>query len=450
MRFPSLLSHLTLISVLALPLAAQVEDLSSDDPKVRAKAVESLGEKGQKAQAAPDTVCEALGKTVKDPAKEVREKTVMALIKTGSQHCQAPLRAATGDANPDIQSLAIDGLVNFYSPGYVKFGWMNSVKSFGSDLKNRFKEEEPLVVPLSVPVAEEDIAAIAKKITGGSSMESRANAARAAGILRGKQAIPELLKALESPDKEVAIESIRALNKIRDVSVGERMTGLLASGDQDVQVEAAETLGNLRTKEAVPGLEQLVRSGKKDVKRAALTALAKIPDNGQEKLFLLYLRDKDENLRAAAAEGLGRGGDDSDLAELQDAFAQEKKETARLSMAFAAVHLGDLGEAAVSGRRVELHLPAAGGSSVSGRAGPRSEGAVRALHAANFRYPRPEDPPGVRHCHERHPRQRVPPEATDQRLRLPGRGSGDPGAEELAGPTRLTPWTRPLPSRRPA
>lgn len=328
--------------VCALPLTAQVEDLDSTDPKVREKAVESLGDKGQKAQAPPDTVCGALMKTVADPVKEIRQDTIVAAIKTGSSHCQEVLRRATRDADPDVQSLAVDGIVNFYQPGYVKFGWLNSVKEFGSDLKKRFKDPEPLVVPLSVSASDADIDAVAAKIAGGSSMESRANAARAAGILRANRAIPQLLEGAQSADKEVAVESIRALNKIRDVSVGPKMTHLLSSGDQDVQIEAAAALGNLRTKEAVPGLEQLVRSGKKDVKRAALTALAKIPDNGQEKLFLLYLNDKDEDLRAAAAEGIGRGGNADDLKTIQDTFAQEKKETARLSMAFAAVHLGDL------------------------------------------------------------------------------------------------------------
>ncbi len=342
MRLSSPLVLLTLTLLSSGALLAQVEDLSSNDPKVRAKAVESLGEKGQKAQAEPSVVCEALAKTVRDPAANVREKTVAALIKTGTQHCQAPLRAATRDASPNIQSMAVDGLVNFYVPGYVKFGWLSSAKSFGGALKSRFREPEPLVVDPSLDAAAEDVEAIGALVTGGSSMESRANAARAAGILRGEQAIPELLKGLQAPDREIAVESTRALGKIRDVSVGPKMTFLLASTDKDVQIAAAETLGNLRTKEAVEGLRLMVSSRNKNVGRAALTALAKIPDNGEGKLFLLYLRDKDEKLRAAAAEGVGRGGNATDLQTVQDAFAGEKKETARLSMAFAAVKLGDL------------------------------------------------------------------------------------------------------------
>ncbi|MCB1018902.1 MAG: HEAT repeat domain-containing protein, partial [Acidobacteria bacterium] len=98
----------------------------------------------------------------------------------------------------------------------------------------------------------------------------------------------------------------------------------------------------LRVREAVEDLNTMVRGDKdKDVQRAALTAMAKIPDNGQDKVFLLYLRDKDDKLRAAAAEGLGRSGNPSDVKTLQEAFAIEKDESVRLSLAFGAVSLGD-------------------------------------------------------------------------------------------------------------
>jgi HEAT repeat protein len=57
---------------------------------------------------------------------------------------------------------------------------------------------------------------------------------------------------------------------------------------------------------------------------------------------LLYLRDGDHQIRAAAAEGIGRAGDPQDLKVISEAFAKEKNESARLSMAFAAVYLGDV------------------------------------------------------------------------------------------------------------
>jgi HEAT repeat protein len=328
---------------LALPLGgsllAQSPDLQSTDAKVREKAVKQLADSaGSGAQK-----CQALAGLVRDPAPDVRDEVLIALIKVGGQQCLEPLRVATRDASPDIQSMAVDGIVNFYIPGYVKFGWLNSVKSFGSNVKKRFTTPEPLIIQPSLQPAAADIAAIAPLISGGSSMDSRANAARAVGILRGSAAVPQLKEALHSENDTVVIEAIRSLEKIGDLSVGPEVVPSLASPNDDVRAAAAHAAGQLRVKEAIRDLSRLAKGdADKDVRRQSLVALAKIPENGEERTFLLFLRDKDEQMRAAAAEGLGRGGAPGDLATINDAFAAEKSESARLSMAFAAVHLGDL------------------------------------------------------------------------------------------------------------
>ncbi len=341
-RLKIIASVFILIPLLGGVAAAQVEDLSSSNPKVRRKAVKSLGDKGEKRQTEPAILCESVGKVTSDPDPDVRMEAVVALTKTNALECLEPLMAATKDASPEIQSQAVDGLVNFYVPGYVKFGLLSSVKAAASNLKNRLRTPEPTLVENYVNVKPEVVRAIAPLITGGTSIESRANAARAVGILRGRSAIPELKEALQSRREPVVIESLRAVEKIADISVGPDLVFLLRDPSADVQIAASMTTGQLRVREAVPDLVNLVRSSNKDVSRAAMTALAKIPENGEDKLFLLYLRDKDEQMRAAAAEGLGRSGKPGDLKVVQDAFAEEKKETARLSMAFAAVHLGDV------------------------------------------------------------------------------------------------------------
>ena len=90
-------------------------------------------------------------------------------------------------------------------------------------------------------------------------MESRANAARAVGILRGKEAIPDLLEALQTKDTEVLFESLIALQKIGDTSAGPRVVSLLRDLVERVQVAAIETVGLLKTREAVPDLQKCLR-----------------------------------------------------------------------------------------------------------------------------------------------------------------------------------------------
>ena len=57
-----------------------------------------------------------------------------------------------------------------------------------------------------VQVRPDVIAALGKLARGGASLEARANAARALGILRGRAAIPDLVEALHSKDDQVMYE----------------------------------------------------------------------------------------------------------------------------------------------------------------------------------------------------------------------------------------------------
>ena len=283
-----------------------------------------------------------LRKLLKDPVPEVRGKAVAAIVSIGTQHSLEPLAEASRDSIPEIQFMAVDGMVNFYYPGYVKRGFSASLKKFGSGVKNRFAQPAEIVIDAYVPVSPDVIGAIARLITGGVTLESRANAARAAGILRGKAALPQLKEALRSKDSTLIAESVRSIEKIGDTSAGPALTFLLRDLDEKVQLAVVKAVGQLLVKEAVPELVGLVKTSEnKKIRRQSLIALAKIPDSAERTTFLLYLRDRDHQMRAAAAEGIGRAGDPQDLKVITEAFTKEKNESARLSMAFASVYLGD-------------------------------------------------------------------------------------------------------------
>ena len=318
-------------------LAAQVQDLSHSDPKQRMKAADKLGDTKDSEYIAP------LRKLLKDPVPEVRGRAVAAIVSIGTQHSLEPLAEASRDSIPAIQLMAVDGMVNFYYPGYVKRGFSASLKKFGSSVKNRFAQPSEVVIDPYVPVSPDVIGAVGRLISGGVTLESRANAARAAGILRGKAAIPQLKEALRSKDSVLILESVRSIEKIGDTSAGPGLTFLLRDLDDKVQLAVVKAVGQLLVKEAVPELVGLVKtSDNKKIRRQSLIALAKIPDSAQRTTFLLYLRDGDHQIRAAAAEGIGRAGDPQDLKVISEAFAKEKNESARLSMAFASVYLGDV------------------------------------------------------------------------------------------------------------
>jgi HEAT repeat protein len=273
---------------------------------------------------------------------------VKAMVEIGTARSLEPLVAATRDNDPEVQIRATDGLVNFYSPGYVKAGGLSgSIKRVGTAVRAKFTDTGDLVIEPYVQVRPEVIAALGKLARGGASMESRASAARALGILRGRAAIDDLIVALRSKDDQVLHESLIAIQKIRDESAGPRILFLLRDLNESVQVPAIETVGLLRTREAIPDLKDILAHGRSTkVRRAALTSLAMLSDENNRPVYTQYLNDKDDGLRAAAAEGFARLRNPADLPAMEKAFNSESKMNPRLSLAFACASLGrnDIGE----------------------------------------------------------------------------------------------------------
>jgi len=304
---------------------------------LRPKDVRNLGKQGPSA-------LPRLQELLRNPDLEIRVEAVKAITEVGTQASLAPLIQATADNDVEVQIRATDGLVNFYLPGYVQTGMGASFRRVGNSIKSHFTDTNDQVVDPFVEVRPSVIQALGTLVRSGAGMESRANAARALGILRGKLAVPDILEALHSKNTEVIYESLNALQKIRDESAAPGVAFLTHDLDQKVQIAAIETVGLLQNKSSVPQLQDVLeRSKSNKVKRAALTSLAMLPDEQSRSVYVRYLHDKDDGLRAAAAEGLGRLQKPSDLPLLEQAFNEEGKTSPRLALAFAQVMLGKTG-----------------------------------------------------------------------------------------------------------
>ncbi len=280
-----------------------------------------------------------------DESSDVRREAVKALVGVGGLSTLDPLVTASRDNDPEIQQRAVDGMVNFYLPGYVGSGWMDSVRKVGSNVAGMFGDQNDQVIDPDTPVRPEVIEAVIRQIGGAASIEARANAARVAGILRARAAVPALSAALKSKSDGLMFEALIALQKIRDASSGPAALFLVRDLNEKLQLAAIDLVGLLRTTDAAPDLKRVVENGNKKPRRAALAALGQIADPGSLGYFERYLNDKDEGMRAAAAEGIGRVGAPADRARVQEMFQSEKKASLRLSLAFALAGLGDIDEA---------------------------------------------------------------------------------------------------------
>ena len=141
-------------------------------------------------------------------------------------------------------------------------------------------------------------------------MSSRANAARAAGILRGKAAVPDLIECLRSRNDGVIYESLIALQKIGDRVAGPSVAFLFRDLQERVQATALETAGLLQARETIPDIQRAFDASRSEkVRKAALASLAMLPDPSSRLYFQRGSGDKFDTVRAAAAEGYGRLGE---------------------------------------------------------------------------------------------------------------------------------------------
>ncbi len=340
----------------AFPLAAiaclQVfaQDVRSEDPKQRIKAAKDAVKAGTAG-------IERIKPLLQDPDVNVRIETVKAIVEIGSQYSLAPLLQSLEDGDAEVQIRATDGLVNFYRPGYVKSGLSDSIKRTGNAIKAKFGvDEDDERIDYWIEVRPEVIAGIAKLLSTSQDLTVRANTARALGVLRGQAGTPALFGALRTKDTRLIFESLKALQKIRDPKSGPQVAFLFRDPEERVAVAALETAGLVRSVETLPDLNTAYRtSSNARVKRAALGAMAMIGDAQNHDLFVQGMTDKDEGIRAAAAEGLGRISNPADIPMLQGCFDTERKMNTRLACGFGLVKNGNAAMSETSALRYLLN-----------------------------------------------------------------------------------------------
>lgn len=273
-----------------------------------------------------------------NPDTQVRLETVRSIVDIGTAKSLDPLIQATRDVDSGIQIRAVDGLVNFYLPGYVAVSVTAKIQRAGTTVKSRFYDPNNQVIDPFVLVRPEVVQAIGALIHSGSSPESQANAARATGILRGRGALPNLYEGVRSKDSDVLYESIIAIQKIRDPSAAPKIAYLIRDLKEKVQIAAIEATGLLHNMDALPDLRTLLSTTNKlKVKRTVLNAIAMLPSPQDRGIYSDFLRDKDEAFRAIAAEGFARLRDPADVPLLEKADEGETKRTLQISLAFALV-----------------------------------------------------------------------------------------------------------------
>jgi HEAT repeat protein len=274
-----------------------------------------------------------------DSDPSVRRQVELALEQMADISVLPGLVRFTGDSEAAIRDRAVQALVNLHLPR--PNGPTAALTKLGSLINLWSDEYSDAIVEPDVPVDPSVVTALRARMSD-SEDRIRRHASRGLGIVHADAAIPELLVAVaQDRDADVRFEAVRALRKIGDASVGERLVPTLDLNVDRVQHEIITTLGALRYRGAVADLTRVYEQAK-PAERArvlALSALADIADPSSRPVFLAAKADKDAAIRLYANEGLARLGDSSFGTTLSADRLVEKNPRVQAAQAFGLLRL---------------------------------------------------------------------------------------------------------------
>ena len=151
----------------------------------------------------------------------------------------------------------------------------------------------------------------------------------------------QLIKALYHYDPAIRAAAARVIGRLDVRSAGDALLKAVNDSQPPVRYAAMRALGEIRDARAVQALtDQLNFYQKGEGAWSALDALARLADPASVPVFKARLADRDAFLRRAAAEGLARTGDTSELPALEIGAGNDGSEMVRAAMAFALQKLG--------------------------------------------------------------------------------------------------------------
>ncbi|MEP6917822.1 MAG: HEAT repeat domain-containing protein [Acidobacteriota bacterium] len=151
----------------------------------------------------------------------------------------------------------------------------------------------------------------------------------------------QLVKALDHYDPAIRTAAARVIGRLEVRSAGDALITAMNDSQAPVRTAAMRALGAIREPRAIQALtERFNHYGKGEEAWAALDALARIGDPSSVPLFKGRLADRDAFMRRAAAEGLARSGDTTELAALEVGAGNDTSDMVRAAMVFALQKLG--------------------------------------------------------------------------------------------------------------
>jgi len=269
-----------------------IRKLEDKDPSVRKRTIEELAEGDERALF-------PLIKALSDESAGVQDAAMRSLIAIGGEvtaYMVLPLLRE----NTYLRNTALIILMQL---GCV------SVPLLYPLLKDKDDDVRKFAIDLLADIGHGVDPAFIVPLLKDSNSNVRAAAARALGLLGYRQAIPELVNALND-EEWVCFSVLESLGQLKDHSSVEQIAGLLALPSQVVRLEAIDILGKLGSDKAADKLVAYLQHAPQGERNAVIKSLIKIginPDMSDIAAYLITMlkegewEDKEVALKGIAA-----------------------------------------------------------------------------------------------------------------------------------------------------
>jgi len=284
-------------------------------------------------------------RNLRNPDPKVRVNAVRMLRDAKYPEAIAPLAPLVLDPFDDIQLETIGAELSFFLEQDVKSKRMVAfvIEKRKSTVAAAAFDLGPLAVwPRPVPA--ELVTALLQAVDD-ENQKVRLEAIYALGVIAkaplAADQVQRLTKALDHYDPAVRSGAARAIGRIKVGEAGDALLKAVNDSQAEVRYAAMRALGAIREARAVSALtEQFAFYKKGEGAWSALDALAQIGAPASAPLFKERLLDKDQFIRRAAAEGLGRARDVESVDTLEKNATTDDSPMVRLASAFAMLKLG--------------------------------------------------------------------------------------------------------------
>ena len=169
----------------------------------------------------------------------------------------------------------------------------------------------------------------------------RSDAAIRLGQARSKEAVDQLIAALNDQEETVRVNVIRALGDIGDPKAIAPVARFVADSLSAVRMAACQALGALQDARGVPALEKALYDDDESIRIVAARALGEVPGpESLEVLLRVALQDESERIRSHVVKVVGTRRTREAVPRLESALRAESD----MVRANAAMALGEIGD----------------------------------------------------------------------------------------------------------